>query len=200
MAQADARSRLRRGRKFRPTIPNDAFANTTDRDGYWGAKIVGAFSDAHIRAIVAQGGYSEPGAADYVADVLIQNRDILVRYFFDRVAPVDFFHVEGRAIRFEDLGERYGVYPGTHPRYRVRCTAVNEDRSVDKGSVTEWVTLDGTELSLRSGPVGDVLSASDAARYPFLSMECQVNRGEGWSPSVTAYMARRSGRIVAVDR
>ena len=32
--------------KFRPSLPNDAFANTAHRDGYWGAKIGGAFSES----------------------------------------------------------------------------------------------------------------------------------------------------------
>ena len=186
--------------KFRPTIPNDAFANVTDRDGYWGAKIAGAFSDEHIRAIVAQGKYHEPGAAEYVSKILIQKRDIVVRYFFDRVAPLDFFVATDDEVRFRDLGEQYGVYPNTQPRYRVRCAAVDEDRKPEGKSKTKWAALDPTAVPLDSGPAREALDASDVARRPFLKLEFQVNRGTGWSSSVTAYMGRRSGQIVAVDR
>ena len=47
---------------FDPLQPNSSFANTTRRDAYWGAKIVAAFRDEHIDAIVAEGGYRQPGA------------------------------------------------------------------------------------------------------------------------------------------
>ncbi|UCH82796.1 MAG: hypothetical protein JSW50_09975 [Candidatus Latescibacterota bacterium] len=186
--------------EFRPTLPNDLFANTTDRDGYWGAKIVGAFSDTHLKAIVEEAQYREPGAAEYVVGILTQNRDIVVRYFFDRVAPLDFFSIVGGEIHFQDLGDRYGVYPGTQPRYRVRCAAVDKNRSADKQSKTQWVELAKTALTLDSGPAAEALAASDASRHPFLSMEFQVNRGEGWSSSVKTYLARDSRRIIAVDR
>jgi hypothetical protein len=186
--------------KFRPNLPNDAFSNTTSRDGYWGAKIAGAFTDAHLRAIVAEANYREPGAADYVTRMLGQLRDELVVYFFDRVPPLDFFAVADGAIHFQDLGENYDAYPGTTPRYRVRCASVNADRKADRASKSSWIDLEGTTVPLTSGSAADALSGSSASQYPFLSVELQVDRGDGWSPSVTAHMARASGRIVAVDR
>ena len=101
---------------------------------------------------------------------------------------------------FEDLGDQYGMYDDTQSRYRVRCAVVDEDRSTAKGSVTGWSQLEGRDLPLESGPVLAASTAAGMDRYPFLSMEFQVDRGDGWSATVTVYMARRSGRIVAVDR
>src|SRR5262249_29642169 len=43
---------------FRTVFPLPAHVRMTDRDGYWGAKIVTSFSDAQIRAAVAAGGYA----------------------------------------------------------------------------------------------------------------------------------------------
>jgi hypothetical protein len=41
---------------------------------------------------------------------------------------------------------------------------------------------------------------ADAARYPFLALTVRVDRGDGWSRPVTAYAARQSGRVVALER
>jgi len=184
---------------FDPLQPNSAFANTTKRDGYWGAKIVAAFRDEHIDAIVAEGRYREPGAAGYVAAVLKSNRDKIARYFFDRVTPLDFFRPAGDGVVFEDLGEKYGVYPGTTPGYRVRCAMVDENRSAKKSSRTDWESLSHTSLSLKSGVASLALDQADDD-HRFLAMEFQLNRGEGWSHTVTAYLAVNSGRIVAIGR
>jgi hypothetical protein len=184
---------------FKTLQPNTAFANTTKRDAYWGAKIVAAFRDDHIDAIVAEGGYREPGAAEYVAGILKTNRDKIARYFFARVAPLEFFRKLDDKVEFEDLGEKYGVYPGTVPRYRVRCAMVNADRSVKKPSRTAWTSIADTSLPILEGPAAEALAEADP-EHPFLAMEFQVDRGQGWSDSATAYLAPASGRIVAVDR
>jgi hypothetical protein len=184
--------------EFKPLQPNCAFANTTKRDGYWGAKIVAAFRDDHIDAIVARGGYREEGAAEHIALVLKANRDKIARHYFDRVVPLDFFHPSGGSLEFDDLGVKYRVYPGTSTRYRVRCAMVDQNRSPKKGW-SAWEPLTHTSLSLGGGGVTATLSQADDS-YRFLAMEFQLNRGAGWSGSVTAYLAPASGRIVAVDR
>jgi hypothetical protein len=64
---------------WRPDYPNPAFDERTEADIRWGARIVAGFTDEHIRAAVAQGRYSNPRAADYLAKVLIERRDKLVK-------------------------------------------------------------------------------------------------------------------------
>ena len=46
--------------EWKPLAPNTAFSNLTDRDGYWAAKIISAFTDQQIREIVAFGRYADP--------------------------------------------------------------------------------------------------------------------------------------------
>jgi len=58
----------------------------------------------------------------------------------------------------------------------------------------EWV--EGTSTLVDFGPITE----ADSLGYPFLAVEVQVNRGRGWSRSVVAYVARASGRVVALDR
>jgi hypothetical protein len=184
---------------FDPLQPNSAFANTTRRDAYWAAKIVAAFRDEHIDAIVAEGGYRQPAAAAHVAAVLKANRDKIARYYFDRVTPLDFFRNIGDSVWFEDLGLTYSVYPGASTRYRVRCATVDKDRSPQKDNRSDWTPMDNTRLSLETGVAAETLLRADG-EHPFLAMEFQLNRGGGWSESVTAFLAPGSGRIVAIAR
>lgn len=172
--------------KWKPLESNAAFVNLTDRDGYWAAKIITAFTDEQLRAIVATGQYRDPDAAAFVARTLGERRDIVGRCWFDRLPPLDFFAVrEGRVV-WRDLGVERGLYPGKSARYRARVT----DRS-EKGEATaygHWVDSDRPEFD--SFPT-EALNAR---------LECQVNRGSGWSRSVHVEVDFAHRRITGIDR
>jgi hypothetical protein len=182
--------------EWKPMLPNTAFAHMTDRDGYWAAKIISAFTREHLAAIVAEAHYQDPRAAEFVISALQERARIILREWFVRVPPLDFFRVEDRAIRFHDLGVERGVYPAGRTRYRVRWAAVTAER--DPGRWSGWRLQDQTAV-----PLADLaadLQAAPAARYPFLALACQVDRGEGWSRTTTVYLARASLRVVALER
>jgi hypothetical protein len=63
---------------WRSDYPNPAFDARTRRDIQWGARIVAGFTDAHIRAAVEAGKYSDPRATEYIVSVLKKRRDKLV--------------------------------------------------------------------------------------------------------------------------
>ena len=77
-----------------PTYPNPAFEKLTDRDAFWGAKIVSAFSDEDLDAIVETAEMSNPEAEAYLLTILRERRDKTARYWFSRLAPLDHFRVE----------------------------------------------------------------------------------------------------------
>lgn len=184
--------------KWKPLDPNGAFANLTDRDGYWGAKIVSAFTDAHIEAAVAEGRYRNPEAARYVVRMLRERRDKVARHWFERVAPLDFFTVDVDSLRFHDLGAERGIYPGTTARYRARIAAVDAGRGGAEWSGWAEIAAPAFDLSVPVG-VEPIRSKSEAKR-PFLAVQAQLNRGSGWSSTVAVYIARASGRVVALER
>lgn len=178
--------------------PNAAFANLTERDGYWAAKIISAFRRDQLEAAVAEGKYRNPAAAKYMVDMLEARRDKVTRIWFDRVPPLDFFTWNEGTLRFHDLGAERGIYPGTTPRYRVRLAGCDAERNVATWS--PW--KDSTEPSVDlAGPATDApgVSAGTPSR-PFFALEASVDRGAGWSRSVRLYVARASGRVVALDR
>lgn len=184
--------------KWKPLNPNEAFANLTDRDGYWGAKIVSAFNDEQLEAAVAEGKYRNPEAARYVVRLLGERRDKIARHWFDRVAPLDFFAVDGETVRFHDLGEERGIYPGTTPRYRARIAAVDAGRGGAEWS--GWSDLSKPAVDLSAAVAVEPIRSTSEVKRPFLAVQTQVNRGAGWSSSVTVYISRASGRVVALSR
>ena len=96
-------------RHFTTEVPNPAFRLMTDRDAYWGAKIVASFSDAQIRAAVNAAHYEDPRATGFLVRNLIQRRDTICRYWFGRTAPLDFFTTKDGQLRFHDLAEDRGL-------------------------------------------------------------------------------------------
>jgi hypothetical protein len=110
-----------------PTYPNPAFEKMTPRDAFWGAKIVMAFSDEDLRAIVETAEMSNPDAEAFLLDVLTERRDKTGRYWFRRMAPLDRFRVERApqaasstgdlVLAFDDLARRGRLWTGGEYRY-----------------------------------------------------------------------------------
>ena len=115
-----------------------AFREMTDADAYWGAKIVASFSDAQIQAAVGSAHFEDPYAGEYLTRNLIERRNKIARFWFDRVAPLDFFWIEGNTLRFHDLAAETGLVParayeveveskGARTNGRVRRTSPDVD-------------------------------------------------------------------------
>lgn len=184
--------------EWKPLNPNAAFANLTNRDGYWAAKIISAFTDAHIDALVDEGRYRSPDAARWIARGMAERRDKIAHYWFDRVAPLDFFTADGARFVFRDLGVERGIYLDNTSAYRIRLAACDADRNT--GSWTGWIDGEQPEFDLAENAAAEALNRDDAARRPFLAIEAAVSRAGKWSDPVRVYVARASGRVVAIDR
>jgi len=103
--------------KWKANWPNEAFVNMTVRDGYWGAKLVGSFTDEQIRAAVDAGELPNEFAADTLAAMLSYRRDRIVEYWYARVSPVERPEVivgsdsdSGFTLAFDDYGIRDGAW------------------------------------------------------------------------------------------
>lgn len=112
---------------WRGSFANPAFEKMTHRDAFWGAKIVTAFSDEDIAAIVSRGYYLTPGADEFLTRILIERRDKIGRHWFDvkRINPLDEFYVEtlsdgGGELRFHDLALDRGYADKNTTTYRYR--------------------------------------------------------------------------------
>ena len=124
--------------KYKFIFTNPAFDNLTDRDGYWGAKIVVSFTDEQIEAAVKTGQYSNPKAAEYLISVLKERRDIIGDYWFHKVNPLDDFRLEQRALadpelRFTNLAVKYGLENNAFYRYTIYYNreVLSENRQIE---------------------------------------------------------------------
>lgn len=115
---------------WRANWPNEAFKRRTVRDSYWGAKLVGSFSDEQIAAAVAEGQLPTEAAAE-LTRILIRRRDKIVSHWYSKVAPIEepTAHLAGNAatvgpgalaVSFVDLGLQAGVWTADATAYRWR--------------------------------------------------------------------------------
>ena len=172
-----------------PDYPNPAFERCTNRDGYWGAKIVMAFGDDDIRAMVERGRYSDPGAADELTRLLAERRDMIGRYWFERVNPLDRFEVEEGRLRFADLAVEGGLAPRASRQWRYAVVDADGDEVGEPRRLAETVI-----------PVGE-----EARPGRFFGYLLQSRNGEraSWSKKTTVFVYKHEdGRpqLVRIDR
>ncbi len=185
--------------KWKPDLPHSGMANLTDRDGYWAAKIISAFTDADLRLIVEQGRYEDPAAAEFMVRTLSARRDKIVRYWFDKVPPLDFFRAADGGADFVDLAVERGYAERATTRYRYRLSVVDEDRQARERAA--WRETKESLVPVL-GPDREYLPGVPAPdeRFRYLAVTVQVDRGRGWSDATTAYFSLADGRTLAVDR
>ncbi len=124
--------------RFKSLQPHAAFHEKTAGDGYWAAKLVASFSDAQIAAAIDAVGYEDPRVKPAMLQLLAERRDKIMRYWFTRVVPLDFFEVSAGQLRFRDLAVDRHI--ATPRGYEVHVEG--------EGAHDEHLTIPGTTLDL----------------------------------------------------
>jgi len=168
--------------------PNEAFVNMTVRDGYWGAKLVGSFTDEQIRAAVDAGQLPNEFAADTLAVMLGYRRDRVVEYWYARVSPVENPEVlagghagAGFTLSFDDAGLRDGAWTadGTAYHWTLRHEALGLRWEGDSAA------RDRERQSMQIGPPAGAGGAADggelSAEEALATLEITVERRDGAS-------------------
>jgi hypothetical protein len=172
--------------RWSPTERLAAFENRLPDDEYWGARQVAAFTDAEIAAIVGTGGYSDPAAAAWITNTLIERRNRIARTGFRKVLPLDHFHVEGGQLRFDDLGAGPGLEDP--PVYTARWFRFDN-------TTGDLTPLDGaTSFDLPAG-----ISAAGDGSYVAARIESSRRSPEMF---VTVYLRAHAGgwQVVGLER
>lgn len=170
---------------WRPEYPNPAFRNLRLDDAYWGARIVARFSDEAIERMVEEAGYSDPTAAAYIVDTLVERRDKVKTHWLNQLLPVEAFEMTASGeVRFEN-------------------TAVNLAAATPAGSyVLTWFRVDNSTGEHEQ--VGSEVWTDDlAARAPAALLSGSeyiglIVRGihrehPGWLRSTRVHFRRASG-------
>jgi len=174
--------------RWKPNYPNPAFNRMDEADGYWGAKIVTAFSDEVIEKLARAGEYSRSEVTTYLADTMKRRRDAIGRYWLDRVAPLEEVVLTGGRLSFRDIAVERGYAPEEVARgYRLRVDGA-------KGLLTfTGQSVQLPELNLKAGGPEDRYGRLLLARVWIESKR----RSEGWSLpiEVTLGQTRDSDRL-----
>jgi hypothetical protein len=183
-------------KKWRPSYPNPGFQNMTERDAFWGAKILTKLSDEDIRAIVAEAKYSDPRAADYIAKTLIERRNKIGAYWLSRIAPLDNFKLENQAgetsLAFDDLMVQAGVAASGSANYRYRLI---QDRGVYE--LVGWTETASTKVPLPAV----ILDGMKPGKPYLLQLQTRRQGEEFWGPTVDVILERSSElKILGLNR
>lgn len=127
------------------SYPNPAFEKVTPRDGFWGAKMVMAFSEEEIRAIVETAQISNPDAEEYLIQVLLKRQEKIGRYWFSKVNPLDKFEVQRNdntfTLSFSDLAVKSKLFNQSQTSYRYNVSHDGKKLLSGKQSDTSSLSL-----------------------------------------------------------
>jgi hypothetical protein len=121
--------------KWKPEYPNPAFDRMDEADAFWAANLLTYFTDDVIRAIVATGRISDPEAAEYLVNTLIQRRDKCIRYWIRQTNPLSRFAIssDGSEVTFDNAAVRTGAAPGGasyQAQWFARDNVADQERAV----------------------------------------------------------------------
>ena len=163
---------------WKPNYPNLAFRSMDEGDGYWGAKIVTAFTDELIRGLAQAGAYTRDEVTRFVENALLMRRDKIGQYWFDEVTPLESFELDTASsewvLSFRDLGEQRGYAAASERRYEV---VVKDPVDMEILGTAESDELGQVRLaSVEPTKTG---STDRWGRTPSLIIEVRSNRSDG---------------------
>ncbi|MCH7748982.1 MAG: hypothetical protein IH939_12905 [Acidobacteria bacterium] len=181
---------------WKPRVPTTAILNARADDTFWAARRVMAFSDALIRGLVQAGEYSDPAAAQHLADVLIARRDRIAEAYLPAINPiVDVALDRDGVLTFGNAAVEAGVAAAPGQGYR-----------------GEWYLFDNATRA--STPIGDP-TASATGRMPspsrlpaavgaFIRVDLSAVEAPNasWSVPIQTYFRRtaQGWRLVGLER
>jgi hypothetical protein len=160
---------------WKANYPNLAFVEMDMSDGYWGAKIVTAFTDELIRALAEAGEYGRPEVTDYVEETFRRRRNKIGTYWLDVVTPLEAFELDAESttwtLRFEDIAVDRGY---ANPENRNYYFEVKDALNMNRLSRGHTQDVNGVQFE----PIADIqLAPTDRwGRTPLAVVEITTNR------------------------
>lgn len=110
--------------------PKAAYDNMRADDAFWAARIVAAFGEPEIRALVGRGQFSDPAVVDELTRVLLDRRRRILETWLTAVTPIASatLGADGE-LGFDNVAVRHGIGGGP-VRYEVTWSIYDNDRRV----------------------------------------------------------------------
>ena len=185
--------------KWKPEYPNPAFRNMTDEDAFWAARIVMAFTDEQVRAMVRTGQLSDSKAEEYLIACLIKRRDKIGQHWLNQVNPIDYFEVQHGVLVFENASIRHKVAnPGP-----TSCEAqwfTFDDRTGTRNPVASIRKTDQFQIPIPAAAFSGPRCGED--HYCLVEVKSHHPKHPSWSKPVLIYLKKtgESIRVVGLER
>ena len=180
--------------KWKPEYPNRAFDSLMEEDAFWAAKLVMAFTDDQLRAIVKTGQLSDARAEAYLTQTLIKRRDKLGRFWLNQTNPLDQFRVDGSDLVFDNAAVRLLKGITAADSYQVQWHRF-DNRKETQEPVGAKLTAREQRLEIPStafeGP------SDGAGHYALAEITIQSSQHPKWARPLRVYL-RKSGADVSV--
>jgi len=185
---------------WKPNWPNKAFTKATLRDMYWGAKLVGSFTDEQIVAAVSAADLPA-AAADTLARMIQVRRDNTVRYWYAQVTPIEDLEVEnldgGRlSVGFDDLGIGAGVWDPENITYawtfRHRALGIEaEGTTAASAGIRQRIAFEPLDTGTGAGRALDTKEA--VATLEIRAIDSEVSPRSPRNRAATLYLTLQPG-------
>jgi hypothetical protein len=177
---------------FRTNRKVPAHKRMTDRDAYWGAKVVTSFTDEQLASVAAVARLDE-SEASYLVRALAARRDIIGRRYLTAMtaieSPVMVADAGGARVCFDDLAIARGYAEAAGLRYRIE---ISDDRGRQQGSLT--LAAQGARSCV---PVPE---AARAGGYRVIAISAEREADGKWRAAKTSRIHVRGGRVVGLER
>jgi hypothetical protein len=180
---------------WKPRVPAAALRHAQPDDLFWAARRVAAFSDEMIRALVGTAEFSDPAAAQLLADVLIQRRAKIAAAYLPSVHPlVDVTLSSAGQLSFRNAAAVAGVTPEPRGGYHVSWAYFD--------NITRAITPIGESALATTGSMAAPAPLSSSGqRLVCVRVTAIDPPDETWAPVRACFRAAPPGwRLVGLDR
>jgi hypothetical protein len=134
-------------------------------DKFWASKIVIRFTREQIRAAVDSARLTDPRAAAWLTDALIERQRATAKYWFERVNPIDELAVAGDTLCFEDLAIAHAFARAASTHYSL---SFYDRTGTALGTTRANAGDSGTTCAIvKQAPAGYTIVRIDTARPRF---------------------------------
>ena len=184
-----------RAEDWKPDYPNPAFKNARPEDRFWAARIVAAFTDEAIGALVGSANYGNPEATEYLTRILLERKSKVLTAWLNGTNPlVDVALSAAGELTFANAAEKAGVGKAAE-RYTVQWSRFDNAAGTHEDA--------GPEQKL-SQPRAEAPASLLSARPDYVSVRLRAFHADhpGWSQPLVAYF-RKTGdgwTLVGLER
>ena len=180
---------------WRPEYPNPAFNNMTEEDAFWAARIVTAFTDEQIQAIVRTGQLTDPKAEEYLVACIIKRRNKVGRYWLNQVNPLDNFGIRDDSLVFGNASNRSNfVQPGS--TFYESQWYTFDNRTKARSPVGPKMQTEMLRLPIRFEAFGGAGSGND--QYALVEIKAVSPNHPKWAKPVFVYLRKRGESLSVI--